>query len=376
MLLIEGRKGTWKVHDMIKNDQAPLGQQLSLKQPWIPRLLDPFQEIDALVRGEVARTGRGKSFLRQMIKLEEHTKRSMSLKIPDPTLLIDPRITRYYEEMMFYSWLENNVGPEFKGIRVFPPGFDDKEVWLWHNDAFEMANHWDPNNNASFSRNPQMFSHMVVKVGQDFVVPLPPLFTDSREHIPDDLVMTNYHVDDETGMLLLTAHVRHNPLMSWSLHELDLHQYIMDAFELGMTGLRRQFKARVKAAYDTTRLALRGHDVESLFEPHLVINLALLGPLVRQSVVQLARTINAGTFLDGEARFVQYNGLMTPPFIRLKGVDNVFPNFESLRPSVCMPGCYLVVHERPYRVILVDTVSRRVSKPFAFPRGTGQSVIL
>jgi len=82
----------------------------------------------------------------------------MSLKIPGPTLLVDPRTTRYYEEMMFYSWLENNVGPEFKGIRVFPPGFDDKEVWLWHNDAFEMVNHWGPNNNATFSRNPQMFT--------------------------------------------------------------------------------------------------------------------------------------------------------------------------------------------------------------------------
>jgi hypothetical protein len=363
ILLIEGRRGSWQTHDLSAQRRCELVDT----KAWACHPV--FEGINPLVQEELARTGRGKSFCRKMVRVEEIVK--TDLGVPNPSAMLDPRITRYYEELMFYEWQENNIGPRFKGIQIYPPGIEE-EVHLWHNDAFELANEWDPNDPASFGRNAQLFSHMVVTVGRDFVVPLPPLICEKE----NDLVMTNYDIDLDSGMLVLAAHVRHNPLKPWKVFDLDLYAYLSEAHRVGMKNLERQFKHRVKAAHATTCLALRGHDIESLFEPHLVINLAVLEPIVRQCVNQLARTINAGTFLDGDVGFVQYGGTVTPPRIRLQGVDNVFLPLESLRPSVCMPGCYLIVHERPNRVIVVDSTSKQVSRPFPFPRGTGCSVIL
>lgn len=366
-LMIEGRHGTWRCFDLAGGAHCrPETCEWSTN--------GIFQQIDELVKKELARTGLTKSFCRKNIRIDEIVKTANELGIPDPTAALDPIITRYYEEMMFFSWQESNVGPEFKGIEIYPPGMDD--VHFWHNDAFHLANSWNPNDATCLARSPQMFSNMTVTVGRDFIVPLPPLTTESGRYVPNDLVMTNYHVELDSGLLVLTAHVRHNPLMAWVLMEFDLYAYVVQAHQQGMAGLYRQFRHRVKAAYSTTKLVLRGHDVEELFDPHLAINIALLGPLARQGVVQLVRTINAGTFMDGGPQFVRYEGSLTPPRFRLLGVGNVFPLFQSIRPSVCMPGCYLIVHERPNRIILVDTIKRRVSNPLRFPRGTGQSVIL
>lgn len=368
-LLIEGRNASWKKYDMINEEYVVAVAGTDVVADVVDVQL--FENIQLLVQNELDRNGRTKSFCRKQIEFEEECNKK--LKISDPTLLLDPRKTRFYEEMMFFSWRENNVGPHFKGVQIFPPGFDESQpVHLWHNDAFNLANIWDHEDPLSFSRNPQLFTHFVITVGSDFIVPLPPLFIERNK----DLVMTNYHMDLQTGKLMVVAHVRQNPLNSWIVQDLDVYAYIKEAYKIGMRKLERQFKVRVAAAYSTTKLALRGHDIEALFDPHLVINVALLGPFVRNSVIQLARTINAGIFFDGPYRFEMYEGPLTPPRIRLLGTDNVFPRFESLRPAIGIPGCHLLIQDRPDSVVLVDTISRKLSHPFPFPKYTGQSVIL
>lgn len=306
---------------------------------------------------------------------------------------------RVYRDMLLFDWENNNVGASHSLYKIGPMcGYRD--VILVSNDAFRLSMKFydDPvvdteeNNNNS----PHMFSRLYLvlkKKGgpdEDEIVFLPPLFSNRLMEI----TITNVAVVNKK--VVVVGFARHDLLGNWKVYELDLEGYLK-SYMAKKDKIVEEYRERVKLNMQTFEKALINLEDDmfrELFQPHLFINLALMTTeeenesgggggdelattLIIAAALQLARVIDAGPFVDGSVRWIDYKGELGIPRCQKK---NSFNRFLQFRPSYFTPYCLLLLprccKSKRATVVMVDTISRTVSLEIDLPRGTGHKLVI
>lgn len=309
---------------------------------------------------------------------------------------------RVYRDMLLFDWENNNVGQSHSTHRVGPMcGY--REVILVSNDAFRLSMTFydlqqidtdDDNANS-----PHMFSRLYLVLKgkeEDEVVFLPPLFSSRLMEI----TITNVAVVEKK--VVVVGGARHDLLGNWKVYELDLEAYLK-SYVAKKDKIVEEYRERVKLNMETFEKALVNLEDDTfreLFHPHLFINLALMTTeeenesnnggggdnddehfcattLIIAAALQLARIIDAGPFVDGSVRWVDYKGELGIPRCQKK---NCFNRFLQFRPSYFTPYCLLLLprccKSKRATVVMIDTISRSVSLEIDLPRGTGHKLVV